>query len=383
MDRVMLHDRQVRKKQPRVVSLFSGCGGLDLGFKWKGFDLVYSSDILADAVRTYRHNVDERAQQADIRNIDPHDLPECDVIVGGPPCQAFSLVGKRDPEDPRASLVEQYLDIIRVKHPKVFVMENVLGLRSAKDPSGRPVLQWLVDSFTALGYSVNTFILNAADYGVPQRRRRIFVTGSTTGRPVAAPTATHADPQDEPGSLFTARLPWVTSGNALSDLSEPSTDSDIGYYVSPCNCDFQRFARQTGLTEYTNHRMPYMSAKDLQIIAAVPPGGNYTNVPDDIATKRILHFKQTGGRTTTYGRLDPDRPSYTLNSYFSRPNVGCNIHYQQDRLITVREGLRLQSFPDSFAVLATSVRSEYIQVGNAVPPLLAASIAEEVLKVVG
>jgi DNA (cytosine-5)-methyltransferase 1 len=129
--------------------------------------------------------------------------------------------------------------------------------------------------------------------------------------------------------------------------------------------------------------MPYMSAKDLQIIEAVRPGGNYMDVPDDIATKRILHFKETGGRTTTYGRLDRDCPSYTLNSYFSRPNVGCNIHYQQDRLITVREGLRLQSFPDSFTVLSTSRRSEYIQVGNAVPPLLAASIAEEVLKTIG
>lgn len=369
------------KLQFSVVSLFSGCGGLDLGFLQQGFRLEWASDIMPDAVRSYAHNVGSNVVRMDIAEVVPQDIPRCDVVVGGPPCQAFSLVGKRDPEDPRASLVEQYLRIIQCVHPKVFVMENVLGLRSARDASGRPVMPWLVDSFSRLGYDVTTFVLNAADYGVPQRRKRLFIVGSTVGRLPLCPPATHADPKLASGSLFPSLLPWITAREALGDLSTPSTDSEQGYYTSEVTCTFQGYARQAGNATFDNHMMPYMSGKDLQIIDAVPAGGNYMDVPDEIATKRILNFKASGGRTTTYGRLDPDRPAYTINTHFSRPNVGCNIHYEQDRLITVREGMRLQSFPDWFSILASSKRAAYVQVGNAVPPLLAAAVAREVKRI--
>jgi DNA (cytosine-5)-methyltransferase 1 len=370
-----------QKSKLRVVSLFSGCGGLDLGFAHEGFQIDWAGDIMPDAVRTYVRNVDDRAALMDITAIDPQDLPKCDVVIGGPPCQAFSLVGKRDPNDPRASLVQQYLRIIQCVHPRVFVMENVLGLRSARDAEGRPVMPWLVDSFNRLGYGVVTYILNAADYGVPQRRKRLFIIGSASGRMASCPLATHADALATSGSLFSSLLPWVTSEEALGDLSVPSLDSEQGYYVEEATCAFQEYARRAGGTTFGNHRMPYMSKKDLEIIYAAHPGGNFMDVPDEIATKRILNFKASGGRTTTYGRLDPDRPAYTINTNFSRPNVGCNIHYEQDRLITVREGLRLQSFPDWFSVLVSSKRSGYVQVGNAVPPLLAAAVAREVKRV--
>lgn len=118
----------------------------------------------------------------------------------------------------------------------------------------------------------------------------------------------------------------------------------------------------------------------MKIIMAVKPGGNYMDVPDAIATKRIMNFKKTGGRTTTYGRLHSDKASYTLNTYFSRPNVGCNIHFSEDRLITIREGLRLQSFPDDFVVYSSSKSGAYKQVGNAVPPLLAKALATHMLQ---
>jgi len=113
----------------------------------------------------------------------------------------------------------------------------------------------------------------------------------------------------------------------------------------------------------------------------IPPGGNYTNIPDEISTTRIMSFKKTGGRTTTYGRLHPEKPAYTINTYFNRPNVGANYHYEDERLITVREALRLQSFPDHFTPYYSNQRSLHMQVGNAVPPLLARAIAESLHKI--
>ena len=128
------------------------------------------------------------------------------------------------------------------------------------------------------------------------------------------------------------------------------------------------------------HTIPYSSKKDLEIIKHVGPGGNYMDVPNKIATKRIMNFKKTGGRTTTYGRLDPKKPAYTLNTHFNRPNVGCNIHYKYDRLITIREGLRLQSFPDDFKLASSNKRNYYLLVGNAVPPLLGWAWAKQIKK---
>jgi Site-specific DNA methylase len=148
----------------------------------------------------------------------------------------------------------------------------------------------------------------------------------------------------------------------------PTADGKVEYTKEP-DCDFLNFVR--GDLDKTNlHITPYASKKDMEIIKCVKPGGNYMDVPDSIATKRILYFKKTGGRTTTYGRLDPEKPAYTLNTYFDRPNIGCNIHYNDDRMISIREGMRLQSFPDSFDLCSSSKRNYYVQVGNAVPPLL-------------
>ena len=126
---------------------------------------------------------------------------------------------------------------------------------------------------------------------------------------------------------------------------------------------------------------PYASKKDLEIIHHVKQGGNYWDVPDDVATPRILYFKRTGGRTTTYGRLDPKKPTFTLNTYFDRPNIGCNIHYDENRMITIREGMRFQSFPDDFIVHSSNRRNYYVQVGNAVPPLLSEAWATRLKKI--
>ena len=124
--------------------------------------------------------------------------------------------------------------------------------------------------------------------------------------------------------------------------------------------------------------MPTMSDKDKAFIKHIPPGGNYTHIPDNISTQRIMNFKKTGGRTTTYGRLHPDKPAYTINTYFNRPNVGANYHHSEERLITVREAMRLQSFPDDFEPVFSNQRSLHMQIGNAVPPVLGWVLGEAI-----
>jgi len=361
-----------------VVSLFSGCGGLDLGFIWAGYNIIWANDSSPNAVQTYKENLGDHILLGDIKKLNLDQVPDCEIIIGGPPCQAFSLVGKRDPEDPRGNLVWNFYEVVEMKRPKVFLMENVTGLKAAKDSEGVSVLPELLRLFNNLGYSVNYFILNAADYGVPQRRRRIFIVGNRDGQqiPIPEPTHTH-DLSRQP--FIGQRQHWITCRDALDDLSTPRTDSDAGHYKKVPDCTYQELMRAENNDTVRNHQMPYMSETDLKIIRAVPVGGNYMDVPDDIATQRIKNFKKTGGRTTTYGRMDPSKPTYTLNTHFSRPNVGCNIHYREDRLITIREGMRIQSFPDRFVVYSTSKRGAYEQVGNAVPPLLAQAIARHLL----
>ena len=170
----------------------------------------------------------------------------------------------------------------------------------------------------------------------------------------------------------------VTAFEALDDLPEASdkgSQAPTRYTEGP-HSEYSKLMRRNSADFVTLHNMPTMSALDLELVKHIPPGGNYVDIPDEIATARIMKIKASGGRTTTYGRLHPGKPSYTINTYFNRPNVGANYHYKFPRLITVREALRLQSFPDSFTPVFSNQRSLHMQIGNAVPPLLARSIAE-------
>jgi DNA (cytosine-5)-methyltransferase 1 len=345
-------------KNIKVVSLFSGCGGFDLGFKQSGYHIIWANDFLKDACETYKKNIGDHVVWGDITKLDLNVIPKGDVLIGGPPCQSFSLVGKRNPEDLRSNLVWSYLEVLKKVKPQIFILENVTGLLSAKNPDGTKVLDNLIRAFEELGFTMSIHKLNAADYGVPQRRVRVFLVGNKKKKIIDAPIKTH--------SLEN----WRTSLDALGDLSDTSEDGYAGYRAQP-ESDFQRLMRSDESSKFSLHFPPYASKKDQELIHHIPPGGNYTNVPDEISTTRILNFKKTGGRTTTYGRLSPNAPSYTLNTHFNRLNVGCNIHYEKERLITLREGLRIQSFPDSFEVLSSNKRNFYVQIGNAVPPLLA------------
>lgn len=357
-----------------VVSLFSGGGGLDLGFKNAGYNIIWAIDNNSNAVATYKENIGNHITCNDINKIDIDDIPSSDIIIGGPPCQSFSLAGKRNTEDERGQLVWRYIHIIEEKSPKAFVFENVTGLLSAKNSKGEKIIELLKIAFEEIGYTISMKTINAADYGVPQRRKRVIIVGLKNGNVFEFPKPTHC----KDGNIDGMKK-YVSVEDALGDLSEATLNetSSVKYSFLPKN-DYQKRMRST--KKVTEHIIPTMSELDEYIISHVKPGGNYMDVPEDVPSERIKRLQREGGHTTCYGRLLPTEPSYTINTYFNRPNVGCNIHYSANRLITVREALRLQSFPDSYVLVSTSKQGKHLIVGNAVPPLLAEVIAKQLLK---
>jgi DNA (cytosine-5)-methyltransferase 1 len=362
-------------KEFTVTSLFSGAGGLDLGFEWEGFNILWASDLNKNATESYSRNFGRPAVQCDISDLSPADIPNADVIIGGPPCQSFSLVGQRKREDPRGKLVFEFLRIVREKQPRAFVMENVPGM-SASTINGRRLPDLLEEEFAELGYFVEKFHLHALDYLVPQRRTRLVLAGCLTSRPVVPD-----------GARFAQERYQISRDDF--DLGAKAALNDIGacvgkgmraIYKSVKPSSFAQIMRRVRLDSVSLHECPRMSPTDLRIIQHIPPGGNYQDIPDSISTGRVMKFKGTGGRTTTYGRLHPERPSYTINTYFRRPNVGCNFHYSEPRLITPREAMRLQSMPDHWELVFTSQDARNALIGNAVPPLMGHAIAWSVGK---
>ncbi|MBT3642560.1 DNA cytosine methyltransferase [archaeon] len=355
----------------RVVSLFSGCGGLDMGFIKEGFSIIWANDIENNCCETYKENISEKILCKNILDVDIGAIPNAEVVIGGPPCQGFSGLGKRDPRDIRSKLVWTYLKIIEKIKPKIFLLENVVGLKSARDEDGKEILKELIGKFKDIGYEVSYKILNAADYGVPQRRKRIFLIGSRGGINVSFPNPSHSEKGIDSKK-------WVSVFEAISDLPEPTEDGVVSLENNVFS-KYQKWIRDSK-NKTSQHITPRISNLEKEIIPKIPPGGNYKNIPDRLSTIRIKKLKELGRRTTLYGRLLPDRPSYTLTTFFNRIVIGCNIHYKQNRTLTLREGMRLQSFPDSFNVISSTKQGYYVQIGNAVPPLLSRKIAREIKK---
>jgi len=357
----------------KVVSLFSGAGGLDLGFKWANFDLIFANDIEGDACKTYEKHIGDHIVPGDINSL-IKDLPSADIVIGGPPCQSFSLVGKRNENDPRGDLVFSYLKAIKKVNPSIFVMENVPGLMASKINDIK-LIEYLKSEFEKLGYDIQVLKVDASEYFVPQKRKRVFMIGQKKKNIVSLANGK----QIISDTLELDYNEVVNVKIALDDLPKPGQDpQEVKKYRKQINHPYVRLMRDGSKNSVTFQYMPTMSEKDKAFVKHIPPGGNYTHIPDNISTQRIMNFKKTGGRTTTYGRLHPERPAYTINTYFNRPNVGANYHYSEERLITVREAMRLQSFPDWYNPIFSNQRSLHMQIGNAVPPLLSWSIAEAV-----
>lgn len=302
----------------KVVSLFSGAGGLDLGLIQSGHKIVWANDFDADCVRTYVHNIGNHATLAPIENVPSEEIPNCDVVVGGFPCQGFSQANRlRVGDDPRNSLYKEFFRVITDKQPKWFLAENVRGILSL---DGGDAIRKIEDDFSRAGYRVQKRLFNTADYGVPQSRRRVIIAGTRKDLPGALnyryPEPTH----DAKGSGNLKK--WVSIGEALANIPEPESDHQLVNHI------------------YSMYK--------------------------------VTNRNFTGHRTT-----NPDEPSPTI---LARGNGGggvCAIqHPQNHRRMSIREQAIIQSFPEEFEFLG-QMNSCYRQVGNAVPVLFGKHLGEQ------
>lgn len=342
------------KKQYTFIDLFSGCGGMSLGFEWNGFKELLAIDNWKDALATYEYNrKNTHTLCADLSCLSPdkvkedYNITNVDVIIGGPPCQGFSVAGKRIIEDERNKLYKSFVNFVKCFHPKAFVMENVPNILSIGDGI---VKDSIMKDFEAIGYTVNVQVMTASDYGVPQNRRRAVFVGFADGTKYSFPNPLCS--------------PKVTSYEALCDLPEGSLANGAAYPMDALT-DYQRFIRQDSNGVY-NHDITIHNDKTKKIIAMVPDGGNYKDLPEELQQTRKVHIAWT--------RLNSKKPSFTIDCGHNH-----HFHYQYNRVPTVRESARIQSFPDNFIFLGNK-GSQLKQVGNAVPPLMSKAISEQLKK---
>lgn len=350
-----------------VIDLFCGCGGFSKGFEQAGFDVRLGIDVWQDAVTTYKANFPHAATiVGDISTLTGKDLldaagmsaNEVDVIIGGPPCQGFSLSGKRMLDDPRNILYKSFVRMVETIQPKAFVMENVPGL--VRLFNGQ-VKEQVIEDFTNIGYKVEMQQLTACDFGVPQARTRVFFVGINKEKiknsAYSFPTATYG----------IGKKPYVTCKDALSDLDfigDTRLLADESEYELPAMSEYQRFMRKKS-NKLLNHVTTIHTEKTRSIIAMVPDGGNYKDLPQELWSTRKVNIAWT--------RMDSKKPCFTIDTGHNH-----HFHYKANRVPTVRESARIQSFPDDFRFIGIKT-SQLKQVGNAVPPLLAQAVAESII----
>jgi DNA (cytosine-5)-methyltransferase 1 len=311
----------------RVISLFSGCGGLDLGFKNAGFDIIWANDVFEDAADTYRNNIGDHIVVGDISAIPSQLIPDCDGVIGGFPCQGFSMANMgRTVDDQRNTLYLEFVRVVREKKPKFFVAENVKGILTLGKGA---VFEKIKSDFAACGYEIFFKLFNAADYGVPQRRERVILFGCRSDliKHVSIafpPPPTHSGDVMQNNGL----LRWVSCGSALKEIPEPDSPNTL---------------------------------------------------PNHSGTKYKLRFNGYLGHRL----VDPKKPAPTITARGDERGGVVIIHHPNNkRRLTVREAARIQSFPLNF-VFSGNNTSGYRQIGNAVPPLFAQRIAESILKTFG
>lgn len=312
---------------PKIISLFSGCGGMDYGFHMEGYDVVWANDFEEPAVKTFAKNFGDVIKLGDIRDIDPFKdktIPDCDLIIGGFPCQDFSITWKRPGLDgSRGKLYESFLRFIEAKKPKAFVAENVKGLLTANK---KLAIQKIINDFEniAPGYVVKVKLYNFANYGVPQFRERVLIVGTRidTGFEFIHPQPTHG-----PGRA----KEYFTAGKALYDVEK---------------------------IPFNNEKLN-IASKTEKIISLISEGGNFRDIPED------SQYYVKGMISHVYRRIKRDEPAKTIIAAGGGGTWG--YHYPENRPLTNRERARLQSFPDDF-IFEGSIAEVRKQIGNAVPP---------------
>ena len=348
----------------RLIDLFSGAGGMTLGFTCEfgnPFAPVWANDYDESAAATYNENFGGHCVVGDIVTLlkDSNvEIPKADVVIGGPPCQGFSLLNKERDNDPRKHLWRPFMDVVEMSGADAFVIENVPQILGSSEHEG------IVRAAERLGFEVVSAKLCAADYGVPQVRRRAFIVGSRLGDPalVFPPPKTHRPPGRQCEPHETALPLWRTVRDAVGELPAPQGTAARGV-PPPLDLHFGRTPTAKSFARYKAIPNEGMNRFDLQRLAPeLTPG---------------CWVRKTSGGTDLFGRLWWDRPAFTIRTEFYKPEKGRYLHPQQHRPITPREAARFQSFPDSFRFRGS--KNEIArQIGNAVPPLLAAAVARSV-----
>jgi DNA (cytosine-5)-methyltransferase 1 len=348
---------------PKCLDLFCGIGGLTLGLHQAGISSVGGIDCWEDAQHTFERNLAPlRCMRADVTSVSVPQIEqffgvnaaEIDVLAGGPPCQGFSTVGKRDSADPRNRLWTTYQALVGEIHPAYVIIENVEGLLVMDKGAVRDAI---ITGFNALGYRMACRLLVSAEYGIPQLRKRTVFLGWLDGLA-------------EPEFPTPLRSAPVTVADAIFDLPVLGPSESASSYDKEPATEYQR-ARRGSYSVLTNHEAAQHSADLVRIISHIPDGGNRKSIPDDLQPKSGFH--------NSYSRLASWKPAVAITSNMRKPSSARAIHPNQHRGLTVREGLRLQSFDDDFVVLGSRT-SQYLQVGNAVPPLLGRALGVCVLR---
>lgn len=359
---IAVKDNTLKRKSLHVLDLFCGAGGFSEGFRQAGFRIIAGIDYDSQALQTYENNFPEAVViRKDLsKEIDFSSLElkaalnqRIDVIIGGPPCQGFSIAGKRIKDDPRNTLYRAYLSFIRRLNPSAVVLENVPTIRSL---FGGVISKEIKEDFEELGYKTEIFTLNAADYGVPQNRRRTFFVGTNLREAFRIPAPKTA-------------LSPITTEMAISDLPvlEDTDGRESTEYCSKPLNKYQKEMRKN-VSALCNHWAVVHKKQTIEIIKLVPDGGNYKDLPENLRNTRKVNIAWT--------RMNSKRPCFTIDAGHNH-----HFHYKANRVPTVRECARIQSFPDDFSFVGKKT-SQFKQVGNAVPPLLAKEIAVSLRKAI-
>lgn len=377
----------------RVVDLFSGAGGLTLGFKNKilndtfvksdDYNILFANEIDKNASDAFSLNFPQIPMlNCSITQITQNYLVEnnieysdVDLVIGGPPCQSFSTVGRRQ-YDERAQMYKEYRRMLSFLQPKVFLFENVTGLMTMKNAVGLPVLEDIKREFSDfsdfgidLSYEIKESVMNAKHFGVPQNRERVFLVGM------------RRDLESEfnwefPDAELISEDEFLTLEDAIGDLPKLGNGEKKEYYESNPYTFYQKLMRNNSV-ELTHHVNGLNGERMLKIMKTVTPGKGKNYINELVETGKLDEkYFLTSGYHNTYGKLWWDRPSSTITNNLSTPSSLRCIHPIQNRALTPREGARIQSFPDTFQFIGNKENINS-QIGNAVPPLLAMAIAQK------
>lgn len=329
--------------KPTTIGLFAGCGGLDLGFKKAGFNIIYSNDIEPSIKETFEKNIGP-IEITDIKNVNKNNLPNTDIILAGIPCQPFSNAGKRQSlNDARGNLFEEVIEIVIIKNPKIVIFENVRGFLSAKDNNGNKMPERFKRELEEVGYNLHYKLLNASDYEVPQNRHRVFLIGIRK--------------DIDKGFLFPEPIKnkeKLTVRNVV-ETPFPKDETQEVWNLSPQSQDIIQFIRE---------------------------GGSWKNIPYDKLPLRLKRIKDNMKKYRSpnfYRRFARDEIMGTVTAAATPENSGI-LHPMENRRYSVREIARFQSFPDDFKFVGATTSQKYKMIGNAVPVNLAFHVAKAIME---